>query len=262
MGQLDNAKDNATANKKNDAGLLGPQAIEHIRQVTRRRLAQLLLARFLLLELLVQETRDLQGGLRQKEHRRLWVLLQVQPSLFGTDFEVDVFTDLTEVLRGAETQVLETQIRRTRVELLQTHNVPETVHDAPTFRHSSLPFFCVLDEVQVTVASPSGRMGEFMSEDNVTPRPILKEIWNYWIGVLPDNMRIVLSGTGVEYQDLNVALGSHAGKDRGYRTVYDIGAFDSREAQALYIKGILPADWSQPSWDAFLNRAWNWLRGR
>ena len=254
MSQLDNAKD--------DAGLLGPKAIEHIRQVARVRLAQLLLARFLLLELLVQETRNLQGGLRQKEHRRLWVLLQVQPSLFGSNFEVDAFTDLTQVLRGAEMEVLETRIRRTRLELLQTHNLLETVRNPATVRHPPPPFFCILDEVQATVASPSGCMGEVMSEDNVTHRPILREIWHYWTGVLAHDMRIVLSGTGVEFHDLNAALASHVGKDSGYRAVHDIGAFDSHEAQAQYIKRLVPADWSQPSWDAFLNRAWNWLHGR
>ena len=263
MSELDNAKNYAKANKKDDAGLLGPQAIEHLRKMARRRLAQLLLARFLLLQLFAQETGHLQGGLQQKEHRRLWVLLQVHPSLLGTDFEVDVFTDLTQVLHGAEMEVLETRIRQTRVDLLQTYNLPETVPDATIVIPIPLPYFCILDEVQAaSVTSPSGRLGKFMSGDNVTPRPILRDIWHYWIGVLPDQMRVVLSGTGIEYEDLNAALAMHVGKDRGYRTVRDIGAFDSREAQANYLKRILPADWSQPTWDSFLNRAWNWLRGR
>jgi hypothetical protein len=87
-------------------------AIEHIRETAERRLAQLLLARFLLLDLLVQEAENLPGGLQDKEHRRLWVLLQVQPNgVFGTHFEVDIFADLAQLLRYTSTHDLQDRIR-------------------------------------------------------------------------------------------------------------------------------------------------------
>jgi len=262
MSQLDDAKGYAEAKKRSRDGVLDLEAINHRRQVARGRLAQLLYARFLLLDLLVQEARNLQGGLQQKEHRRLWVLLQVQPSIFDQDFEVDVFADLTQVLRGAETPELESRILKKRVELIANYALLKAVQNPATRRDEVPPFYCVLDEVQETVALPSGRLGEFMSENNDTKRPILREIWKCWIDLLADKMVIVLSGTGIDFQVLEETLGSDVCKGRRYRVVNDIGAFNSRETQAQYIKHYLPVNWSEPQWEEFLNRAWEWLRGR
>jgi len=225
---------------------LGPEA-RYIRELVRKRLAQLVLARFLLLGLLVQEAGE---GLQQKEHRHLWVLLQAQPRIFGLG---DVFTDLTLLLRGAETRELERRISRKRLELhalLQAVRVPGTNKDAT-------PFFCVLDEVQATVGSPSGRLGELMSKDNKTPRPILREIWISWCKICSHHMGLVLSGTGIELQPLE-----DDNEEKEYDIVRDIGAFDCRENQIEYIKRYLPAAWNESRWEEFLNRAWRWLRGR
>lgn len=238
---------------------LDPRFIKHIRDVARGRLAQLLLARFLLLGLLIQEAEKLERGLLQKEHRHLWVLLQVQPAIFGKDFRDDVFTDLTRLLRGAETSELSNQICTKRLEL---QPYLEAVHDPATGENAPPPFFCVLDEVQATIAPLSGRLGEFMSESSKAKRPILREIWLFWSRVLDQNMHLVLSGTGIEFQSLEDTLSSIACKERGYKIVRDIGAFNSREAQTKYIKRYLPAAWDEPQWKEFLDRAWGWLRGR
>ena len=259
MDGLDHAEGYAEATKrkmKKKAGL-DRKAIEHIRRVARGRLAQLLLARFLLLDLLIQEAGKLEGGLQQKEHRRLWVLLQVQPRILVSRFAVDVFTDLTQLLRGAGIDDLESRINDKREELrpfLPAVQNPATGEAAPP------PFFCVLDEVQATIAPQSGRLGQFMSDNNETPRPILREIWLCWSDI-PD-MRLVLSGTGIEAQVLNETLASNACKDQGYDIVHDFGAFDCRETQKEYIMRYLPAAWHEPQWKTFLDRAWYWLRGR
>jgi hypothetical protein len=50
----------------------------HMQQKVRRRVMQFLLARFLLLNLLVDEA-SAEGGLRQSDHQCLWVLLQARP---------------------------------------------------------------------------------------------------------------------------------------------------------------------------------------
>ena len=152
---------------------LDPTFVKHIRDVARGRLAQLLLARFLLLGLLIEEVGKLKRGLQQKEHRRLWVLLQVQPKIFGMDFKDDVFTDLTRLLRGAETSELSDQICTKRLEL---QPYLEAVPDPATGEAASPPFFCVLDEVQATIGPLSGRLGEFISERSKTRRPILREM--------------------------------------------------------------------------------------
>lgn len=259
MDELDHAEGYAEATKrkrKRKAGL-DRKAVEHIRQVAKGRLSQLLLARFLLLDLLIQEAGNLEGGLQQKEHRRLWALLQVQPRILGSRFVVDVFTDLTQLLRGAGTDNLEYRIHQKRAEL---HPFLPAVQNPATGEDVTPPFFCVLDEVQVTIAPLSGRLGEFMSDNNETPRPILREIWLFWSDI-PD-MRLVLSGTGIGSQALNETLASNACKHRGYDIVRDIGAFNCRETQTQYIMRYLPAAWDKPQWEAFLDRAWYWLRGR
>ena len=248
MSQLDLAKDyGRKAKKRGKGGVLDPEAVDHIRQVARARLAQMLFARFLLLGLLVQEARNLPGGLQQEEHRRLWVLLQVQPTILGLNFTEDVFADLSQLFRGAETHELESRIRKKRLELVTTYDLLQAVTNPATKIKARPPFYCVLDELQVTVAPPSGRLGEFMSENNKTPRPVLREIWGFWTDILSyEKMRIVLSGTGIDFQALKETLASNICKIREYDVVRDIGAFNRRDTQTQYIKRYLPADWSEP----------------
>ena len=178
LNELDEAKDYERAKKINDNDE-EPQAteaaIKHIRGVAKRRLAQLLLARFLLLNLLVQEAGKLPGGLQQKEHRRLWVLLQAESMIFGQHFEGDVFTNLSRLLRGASAKDLEDLIFD---QFLDLHPLLDEDRDPET--GATPPFFCVLDQVQVTVAPQSGRLSKFMSGDGKTRRPNLREIWLSW----------------------------------------------------------------------------------
>ena len=84
MQELDNAQDYRVAKSMMKGGDSNQTetAIEHIREVTGRRFAQLLLARLLLLHLLVEEACELSDGLQVDVHQRLWLLLQVQPQLF------------------------------------------------------------------------------------------------------------------------------------------------------------------------------------
>jgi len=77
-----------------------PAVIDNMRRVEERRFTQVLLARFLLLNLLVQQARELPWGLREKEHRRLWVLLQAHPKIFSPN--IDIFTKLTQLLGEAD----------------------------------------------------------------------------------------------------------------------------------------------------------------
>ena len=106
-----------------------------MREVAEKRLAQLLLARFLLLNLLVEEAKRLPGGLQEKEHRRLWVLLQAYPQIFGTT-NIDIFTDLTRLLQGTSTTDLTRRIREKCValsELGQEVPNPNPMPKSPLF---------------------------------------------------------------------------------------------------------------------------------
>jgi hypothetical protein len=91
-----NYREEEAAHEKNPKNTA---AIKHMQATAKRGFAQLLLARFLLLNLLIVEAQQVQGGLNEN-HRRLWILLQAQPvSVFGTDFTVDVFTECARQLR-------------------------------------------------------------------------------------------------------------------------------------------------------------------
>jgi len=200
MQTLDDAQDYTRATRSIEAGTNSKAAAKHTSEVVRRRLAQLLLARFLLLHLLVEEARKLPGGLRQ-EHRRLWVLLQAQPRIFSTEF--DIFTDLTRRLQGATTTDLMDRISR---QCKALSGLRQVVSDPTTKERILAPFSCVLDEVQITVTE---RLGQFMSDDTPTKRPILREIWRSWTTLLqPGQMRLVLSGTGIDLQAVEISAGS------------------------------------------------------
>jgi len=228
-------------------------AFNHMRETVERRLAQLLLARFLLLRLLIEVARELPEGLQQKEHRRLWVLLQAQPNILGRGPQEDIFTGLTFLLRDTSISDLKHRIHRQHKEL---ENLLK-VHDPTPVTHH---FFCVLDEAQITI---SERNGEFISQDNKTERPILREIWRSWDTVLTSgHMHLVISGTGIGLQLLQDTLKSPTHKQPSYHLVHEIGGFDDPIIQAEYIKRYVPMCEEDSHWVGFLPRAWAWLRGR
>jgi hypothetical protein len=254
MRELDDAKGYAKAKTtmKADQGSVATEtAAKHIKEVVQRRLAQLLLARLLLLDLLVQEAQK--EGFKLKEHRRLWVLLQVKPSIFEREYQKgvfeyqeDVFMRLTRLLRCVAIMELKKRISQGFENLR---------------RHLKENFFCVLDEVQATVSPQFGRLDEFLAGDNKTRRPILREIWLAWSSV--PNMNIVLSGTGIDRQTLENTLSSGACKQYPWTTVHDIGAFtDGGETQIQYIRRYVPMPPNDPKWVEFLIRAWAWFHGR
>lgn len=268
MWQFLNALDGANhpyeeANAKED-GLDSEAAFAHMEKTLERRLAQLLLARFLLLNLLVQEATSMPGGLRDKEHRRLWVLLQAQPHIFSpnNNRNNDVFTSLAMELRFASIEYLNDRIGKEyeafRPFMTQVLNPFAGEDETP-------PLFLVLDNAQIIAGLP--RRGEFRSSDHqVTDRPesvLLRQIWLQYTTVLQSNqMRVVLSCTGIDLQQLKDPLYSSPWKPESYCVHHDTGAFEDAKSQAEYIKRYIPAYWTQPNWNMFLVRAWAWLRGR
>jgi hypothetical protein len=188
-------------------------SVEHIRETARRGLSQLLLARFLLLNVLVEEVRQVPQPLPWAQYRRLWVLLQAQPSVvFGTNFTEDVFVEFAQLLRPASQFDLENRIHEKYQELsiLLTN-----VRNPDTNTKQKPPFFCVLDEAQITT---SLRHGDFVAGDNSSERSALREVWIAWTSVLsPEQMRLVLSGTGIELQALSETLVWSALKPQRYQ---------------------------------------------
>jgi hypothetical protein len=230
-------------------------AIDYMRDATHRRLAQILLARFLLLDLLVQEARQTPGGLQDKEHRQLWVYLQVYPGLFDrsrTMLLEDLFADLAELLMNVSLQELTKKAKELRRKLGDL---------LPKVRSGNrAPFFSVLDEAQAAILL---RHGQYIYATRKTPCGFLREWIRFHTDVFSHEvMRLVLAGTGMDAEVLRDTVTSPALKDEPFEWTNDIGAFDNSESQVCYIKRYIPAPWTTPQWRHFLERAWNWLRGR
>jgi hypothetical protein len=228
-----------------------PRAMDDIKQKTHRRLMELLLARFILLKLFIQEARRLPDGLDVKNHRRAWVLLQVQPcQLFGED----IFHSLTTLLRRESLEDLELDI--------QAHyKALEDILERPATRTlGRVPIYCVVDESQDLGSSRKGRI---VGEDLETKRPLFRQVYLSFTRILPsEHMITIFSGTGIDYQSLAEVLHFQFLKPYPYEIIKDVGAFEDREIQARYIQHYLKVDWTKPNWSAFLDRAWGWCRGR
>jgi hypothetical protein len=252
MKELDTTRDYKRAKEMQ---LVDRSSITHMQEATEHRLAQLLLARFLLLGLLYEASS--QVDLSPMQLRRLWVLLQVQPNEVFRGFQPDVFTDISRLLRRMSIYDLKMQIYEKYNEL---STLLEEVFNPAISEYKKPPFFCVVDESQ---AAASLRRGEYWSDNLFHERPLLKELFRSWTSVLPpEYMRLVLSGTGIDLRLFEETLSSPAFKEHKYRTVTDLGAFEDAKTQAEYIKQYIPANWSDPAWKAVLDRAWIWLRGR
>src|SRR5260221_3019736 len=212
----------------NETKLKTRESIRHTQATAGRGLNQLLLSRFLLLELLVEEVERNGRQVSSLQNRRLWVLLQAQPrQIFGAD----LFLELAQLLRLADQFDLEGRIRNKCQALSSRLN--------PSNQQS---FYCVLDEAQIT-ADP--RHMDFFSEDGSSQHPLLTEIWLSWTKVLSiHEMKFIAAGTGINYEEIMRTLSSGVFKQQNYEVKRDIGAFDDPKDQAAYIRLYIPADWT------------------
>ena len=135
IDEFKNYRDFERAKGMNESKLQTSESIRHTQATVSHGLSQLLLSRFLLLELLVEEVQQNQSRqVSSLQNRRLWVLLQARPlQIFG----FDPFLELAQLLRPADQFDLEARIRNKCRAL--------------SFRlNSKRPFYCVLDEAQIT----------------------------------------------------------------------------------------------------------------
>jgi hypothetical protein len=234
-------------------GIHDEAAACHMQQKVHRRILQFLLARFYLLHLLVDEASECKGGLRPVNHRLLWVLLQARPTEMLRN---DAFKEVAEALRIASIEDLEQQIK---AEYSELEHILEFVDHPATGQRKRRPLYCFLDEIQITTVS---RVGEFRSVDGKTKRPLLRPIWSSMTGILDSTkMLLVVSGTGIDLRSIQDILSSFVFKFYPYDLRRDIGAFDDPDAQRQYIERYIPGERSE-AWEAFLERAWGWCRGR
>ena len=250
MSSLDGSRHYQSAKSR---GIHDDDAVRHMHEKAEHRVLQFLVARFILLNLLIEEASKSEGGLRPSDHRRLWVLLQVRP----TDMLVnDAFTELADALWEATAGELK---KRIKGEYSKLEDTLELAKHPKTGVLTRRPLYCILDQIQITTTI---RMGEFRSDDKKKGRPLLRPIWQSVVEILePKEMLVILSGTAIHENSLLDVLTSSALKFKPYDIVRDIGAFDDPDAQRQYIEHYLPNNQST-AWQEFLKRAWGWCRGR
>jgi len=248
IGDLKDYRDFNRATAMNESKLETPGSIHHVQETVSRGLSQLLLSRFLLLGLLVEEVQRKRKPVSSLPYRRLWVLLQVQPGqIFGAGIG-DPFLELAQLLRPANVSDLQARIRKKCQALFSQLNLDHQL------------FHCVLDEAQIIADT---RYRASFSGDGLSRRPLLREIWRSWTTVLSTNqMSLIVSGTGINYIEITRTLSSNVFKQENYAVKCDVGAFDDPHNQAEYIQLYIPADWTDVRWKEFLKRSWAWFRGR
>ncbi|PVF94282.1 hypothetical protein CPB86DRAFT_740793 [Serendipita vermifera] len=229
--------------------------LDRMQNMAQHRFLQLLLSRFLILNLLIEEAKSF-GGL-QHYHRRLWVFLQVQPLNFDLTSSEDLFLTTARELQFTSIGDLKNRIRE------QYTRLRADLDDLPgplTSLNRKSPVYCILDEVQITSTQ---HIGEFRSNENkLVGRPVLREIWHAWTNILHDHMRVIVSGTGIDIEQIRSILPSSFLKPERVPIYSSLGGFEDSESQAEYIKRYIPATWDQQTWKEFLVRAFAWFQGR
>jgi hypothetical protein len=225
FGQLMSSLDNSRGYR--DAKLFGSShdiAALHMQEKVEHRILQFLLARFLLLNLLIEEASKCEGGLRPSDHRILWVLLQARP----TDMlEKDAFADLANALRISSVTDLKMQIGEEYSKFGKILDRESVTHPA-TGQLTRRPLYCFLDEIQSTTTI---RIGEYRSNDK-KERPLLRPLWKAMTDTLRrEEMLVILSGTALNEKMLQDVLLSSIFKITGHNVRRDIGAFDDPDAQ-------------------------------
>ena len=235
-------------------GSSNKDAALHMDEKVTHRVYQFLLGRFLFLNLLILEASNCEGGLRSRDHRLLWVLLQAQPFEL---FKRDPFVEIINALRIASVEDLRVQIREEFLKFEPTLQQEFTDHSVTDTTRR--PLYCFLDEVQNPTMA---RMGEYRSSDTNEERPLMRPIWRSMTGIFGStDMLVILSGTAMNEVLLTSVLTSSAFKPPIYHFKRNIGAFDDPETQRHYIECYLLDDHSSARQE-FLKRAWGWCRGR
>jgi hypothetical protein len=197
MAKLDNS---LQYHQTKSIGIHDDAAARHMQQKVHHRILQFLLARFYLLNLLIDEASNCKRELHPVNHRLLWVLLQTRPTEMLRD---DAFKEVAKALRIASIEDLEQQIK---AEYSKLEHILEFVDHPATGQRKRRPLYCFLDEIQITTVS---RMGEIRSDDGKTKRPLLRPIWSSMTGILDSTkMLLIVSGTGIDWRSIQDILDS------------------------------------------------------
>jgi hypothetical protein len=178
------------------------------------------------------------GGLSE-EHKYSWLLLQLDPKIFG---EMDIFSRLARTIVDENSIecgiILELDLVRKQLGC-EAH------------------IFCVIDEAQFPASLYAPCL---LWKGDPKPVPVLYELIRAWSTVVRLQ---ILSGTGVSTEALEVDLRGKVAVF-GPRPPYnDVGAFDAAQEQQHYLEQYLPLEFLQTeSGQHLMTRVTCWLRGR
>ncbi|CAG8662197.1 12927_t:CDS:2, partial [Acaulospora colombiana] len=172
-----------------------------------------------------------------EEHKRQWLLVQVVPEqLLGAD----IFEGYLHALGRPSFDDLHEYISN---EKLNIYNL---------LREDKI--FCVLDEAQSLTHKFENCFRS--DKDRTVPRPILRELINTW----GKKVYVVICGTGISMQKMKNATNSAIVKlDEKLPPWTDVGAFDTKESQTLYLAQYLPSNYMN---SLLAERLEYWLCGR
>jgi hypothetical protein len=133
----------------------------------------------------------------------------------------DIFADLTGRLRHMTSENLKDLFMEAHTKLC----------DLLAVSNGELTLFNVLDEVQEAVTLC---IGDYQSNDQTTPRPLLPEIFCVWSILLGSKFPLIISGTGINYQLIDETLGSGHVKARPYARLVGLIISDAQSNCLLH----------------------------
>ncbi|KAJ6472328.1 hypothetical protein C8R47DRAFT_727063 [Mycena vitilis] len=210
-------------------------------QSARRLFRQLLLSRMLVFDLFAQLA--FEAGVSDR-HKKLWLIAQLRQraladGAFGDAFD-KLFFELQNTARVASGYV--------------DDYISHLFNNLRRLFGDAFHLFIVIDEAQTTFRSDQKTL-----QDADGPYPILRELMDCWGEYFGDDeMAMVIAGTDMPKEGLDNAQSASR-----HRWWSDVGAFDNRAVQREYVSRFLPPAFaSSEAGDRFLERMWQWCRGR
>jgi hypothetical protein len=256
--------------------------------IAQRRFSHILLARLLVfkqfISLALHTNMSDQDLLLQ---RKRWNLLQILPYLLNDNQPdanarnpQDIFSELSDIIHNEDfsnVRKAATGFNPTRRALAQhtafltlaldntRRNIRVTLFDIYALFKSVIKchpdLIYVVDEIQY--AANQMELAFRSEKDNSVNRPIVRELLLGWRVEGKIQPWIKISGTGLNYEDLDTVISSIYVKGITFQKCIKTGSFDTQQAIDTYMDAYIPTSLRQFSnWNELSRRCFYWLKGR
>ncbi|EJD03166.1 uncharacterized protein FOMMEDRAFT_156540 [Fomitiporia mediterranea MF3/22] len=216
--------------------------------IVARLVYQILTARVIVFEHFLTTFRTLwPGGNKDINEAKLyWLSLQLNSSgILGCD----VFKDLAKILDDASNNFI----------MMDSLEIQNRLFRAISEFKLDSGIFLVLDEAQVAAEQLTGCFRSYQFPEK--PHAVLSPIIKSWLAAT--SFPIIVSSTGLSLNMINETVTSAVGKPATFLPFTTTGAFDDKVRQEKYIRRYTPPGFlDSDSGKEFLQRAWNFARGR